>query len=229
MRFSGSFAVLKFMLCILLLLCCCSLIEIPAIAQVEAEAPIESKQLAKPTNDSEQASTDSKKSLEDLPAASTQRSNANFSSDALASKAKAAEMLLENDFTYRPDLLNNPFVPFIKPPEPPPAEIPIDEEDEALPPELQRPLTPLQKMNIGEIERGLKAILWGELGRKAIIQDSAGKGYIVSVGTPAGGGNGVISQIFDDRLVIQQQVWDGKLKRLVPRNEVVKLRKAKTE
>lgn len=149
-----------------------------------------------------------------------------YSPEALSLKQKASKMLLQEDFTYEPDFLVNPFVPFIKPPEPPPPEIPPSLEDEALPPELQKPLTPLQKMNIGEIERGLTAIVWGGLGRKAIIQDSAGKGYIVGIGTPVGGNAGVITQIFDDRLVIQQQVWDRKLKRFIPKNAVVKLRKA---
>ncbi len=70
------------------------------------------------------------------------------------------------------------------------------------------PLTPLQKMTMSEIERGLKAITWGQLGSKAVIEDSTGRGYIVSVGTPAGEHGGVITQIFSDRLVIQQEVYD---------------------
>jgi Tfp pilus assembly protein PilP len=154
-------------------------------------------------------------------------SNLNYSPEALSPKQRAAKNLLQESFTYRSDLLVDPFVSFLKPPDPSPPDLPLsdDEDDAILPPELQRPLTPLQKMNIGEIERGLKAIVWGELGRKALIQDSAGKGYIVSVGTPAAGGQGVITQIFDDRLIVQQEVWDSKSKRMIPKNEVVKLRK----
>lgn len=144
----------------------------------------------------------------------------------LSVREKAVKTLLQKDFAYNPGLLTDPFVPFIKPPEPAAPEMPaVSEEDETLPPEMQRPLTPLQRMSIGEIERGLKAIVWGELGRKAIIQDSAGKGYIVGVGTPAGGSSGIITQIFNDRLIIQQQVWDKDQKKLVPRNEVISLRK----
>ena len=80
-------------------------------------------------------------------------------------------------------------------------------------------------MNLGEIERGLKAITWGQLGRRALVEDSAGKGYIVSVGTPAGERNGVITDIFNDRIVIQQQLWDRAAKRMMPQNFVVKLKK----
>ena len=144
----------------------------------------------------------------------------------LSVREKAVKILHQKDFAYNPGVLTDPFVPFVKPPEPTPPEMPVvSEEDETLPPEMQRPLTPLQRMNIGEIERGLKAIVWGDLGRKAIIQDSAGKGYIVGVGTPAGGSSGIITQIFNDRLVIQQQVWDKDQKKMVPRNEVISLRK----
>jgi len=150
-----------------------------------------------------------------------------YSLEALSVKEKALKALEQKDFAYNPGLLSDPFVPFIKPPEPSAPEVPpvVSEEDETLPPEMQRPLTPLQRMNIGEIERGLRAIVWGDLGRKAVIQDSAGKGYIVGVGTPAGGSSGVITQIFNDRLIIQQQVWDKDQKKLVPRNEIISLRK----
>lgn len=152
--------------------------------------------------------------------------NPGYSPEALSLKEKAVRLLNQKDFSYNPGLLRDPFVPFVKPPEPTPAAVPVvSEEEETLPPEMQRPLTPLQRMNIGEIERGLKAIVWGDLGRKALIQDSAGKGYIVAVGTPAGGSSGVITQIFNDRLVIQQQVWDKDQKKLVPRNEIISLRK----
>jgi len=80
-------------------------------------------------------------------------------------------------------------------------------------------------MNVGEIERGLKCILWGSMGKRAIIEDSAGKGYIVTVGTQVGDKNGVITEIFNDRLVIQQQHWDGKLQMMLPQYAVVKLAK----
>ena len=78
-------------------------------------------------------------------------------------------------------------------------------------------------MTLSEIERGLKAITWGELGKKAVIEDSTGRGYIVAVGTPAGERSGVITQIFNDRLVIQQEIWDRKAKKRFPQEFTVKL------
>ena len=142
------------------------------------------------------------------------------------------EDLLQESFSYSPDGLPDPFVSFVAPATtvaqtPPEADSLYEEAEPAFEPEVQKPLTPLQRMSLGEIEQGLKAITWGELGRRALIEDSAGKGYIVSVGTLAGDKNGVIAQIFNDHLVIQQEIWDRALKRMVPQNSVVKLLKEK--
>lgn len=139
---------------------------------------------------------------------------------------KVREALLQEDFTYPETNLPDPFLPFISAAEPPPPQAAGSGESETdLPPEQQRPLTPLQKMTLAEIDKGLRAITWGDLGRKAVIEDAAGKGYIVEVGTPVGDKNGVVTQIFNDRLVIQQQVWDRQARKMVAVNSVVKLKK----
>ena len=132
---------------------------------------------------------------------------------------KTTSALLAPDFTFYPVKALNPFVPFISPATT--AARLADEEEPRL--ENEKPLTPLQKMTLAEIEKGLKAITWGALGRKAVIEDSTGKGYIVAVGTPAGERSGVITQIFNDRLVIQQEIWDRKAKKRYPQDFVLKL------
>jgi Tfp pilus assembly protein PilP len=144
-----------------------------------------------------------------------------------ALEEKIKESLLRETFIYTPNEMADPFKSLITPLELTPTASLAPEEDTALAPEPQRPLTPLQKMSVAEIERGLRAISWGELGRRAVIEDAAGKGYIVSVGTPAAERNGVITEIFNDRLVIQQQLWDKKQKRMIPENSIVKLMKLK--
>ena len=151
------------------------------------------------------------------------------SSELFTVREKVLEGLVKDNFSYTQNKMVDPFVSFIAPVEAPPPQLAIGEEEFAPPPEPQRPLTPLQRMNLGEIERGLKAIAWGELGRRAIVEDSAGKGYIVSVGTPASERDGVITDIFNDRIVIQQQIWDRKTKKLAPQNFVVKLKKEETK
>jgi Tfp pilus assembly protein PilP len=101
----------------------------------------------------------------------------------------------------------------------------MSREDEDLEPQPQMPLTPLQKMAVGQIQRGFKAVLWGEMGMRALIEDDAGKGYIVAVGTPLGGNNGIVTDIQNDRLVIQQDIWDARLKQMVPSSVEIKLTK----
>lgn len=152
---------------------------------------------------------------------------AKASREIAAARPLIEQNLMRPDFTYPGGNMLDPFVSFIVPQKKVMTVVaPVEEEEGGeLPPEVQRPLTPLQKMSLGEIEGGLKAIIWGDLGRKAVIEDSAGKGYIVAVGTPAGDNRGVITQIFNDRLVIQQEVWEGETKRVVPLNTIVKLKK----
>jgi len=147
--------------------------------------------------------------------------------DILPAREKVLEALLKESFSYNLNKMVDPFISFVSPTQSAPPPVTGSEDEFEPPPEPQRPLTPLQKMSLGEIERGLKAIAWGELGRRAIVEDSAGKGYIVSVGTPAGERNGVITEIFNDRIVIQQEFWDRKAGRMIPQNSVVKLKKEK--
>jgi Tfp pilus assembly protein PilP len=148
------------------------------------------------------------------------------SPEPFVSREKVAEALLKANFVYNQNKMVDPFVSFLSPGPSAPPELPAAVEDEVEPPpEPQRPLTPLQKMSLGEIERGLKAIVWGEYGRRALIEDSAGKGYIVGIGTPVGERNGVITDIFNDRIVIQQESWDRTAKRFMPDNFSVKLKK----
>lgn len=149
------------------------------------------------------------------------------SSDPLIARDRVEEALLQENFSYNQNKLVDPFITFISPVTAAPHQSAGGIEDFQPPPEPQRPLTPLQKMNLGEIEKGLRAIVWGEFGRRAMVEDSAGRGYIVGIGTPAGERDGVITDIFNDRIVIQQQFWDRTAKRMIPQNFIVKLKKEK--
>lgn len=129
--------------------------------------------------------------------------------------------LMSEQFTFYPVKALDPFVSFIQVDVIPQARFSDEEPKE----DMNRPLTPLQKMTVSELEKGLKAITWGDLGRKAVIEDSTGRGYIVSIGTPAGERNGVVSQIFNDRLVIQQEIWDRNARKKLPQDFTIKLSK----
>jgi type IV pilus assembly protein PilP len=133
---------------------------------------------------------------------------------------KTNTSLMTANFTFYPVKTLDPFVPFVETM----AQLHSEGEDEPKT-EGGPPLTPLQKMTVSEIEKGLKAITWGDLGKRAVIEDSTGRGYIVAVGTPAGERSGVITQIFSDRLVIQQEIWDRKAKKRFPQDYTIKLSK----
>jgi len=144
---------------------------------------------------------------------------------AIISREKVRLALLRKEFSYSPEMMVDPFVPFIVQ-QVGPSEPPLSPDDDSEPPEPHMPLTPLEKMAVGQIEREFKAVRWGDMGRRALIEDDAGKGYIVSIGTPIGKNRGVIADILIDRLVILQQVWDPALKQMVMQNVEVKLTKA---
>jgi type IV pilus assembly protein PilP len=146
------------------------------------------------------------------PDATASQPQTSWSPEYTALIQRTKTSLMAAHFTFLPVKALDPFVPFLVP--------------ETSPPEEQQnggPMTPLQKMTMSEIERGLKAITWGDLGRKAVIEDSTGRGYIVGVGTPAGEHSGVISQILNDRLVIQQEIWDTKARKRFPQDFTIKL------
>ncbi len=134
--------------------------------------------------------------------------------------------LMKEDFSYASNKVVDPFVPFIQPTIAPPQGLrSVESDEDEPPPEPPKPLTPLQKMSLTEIESGLKAITWGDYGRRALIEDSAGKGYIVAVGTPLADRNGVVTEIFNDRLVVHQETWDRRARKMMPEDSVVKLKK----
>ncbi|MEJ5300210.1 MAG: pilus assembly protein PilP [Thermodesulforhabdaceae bacterium] len=138
-------------------------------------------------------------------------------------RLQALNMLMNQEFRYSLTAgIGNPFVPFVQPPQQ--KASPTEVAEGAPPPPVL--LTPLQKMEFGEIERGFKGVLWTANERKAVIEDPTGKGYIVSVGTPIGNQDGVITAIFQDRIIIRQKVWDKTARAFKDEDVVVKLRKA---
>ncbi len=146
--------------------------------------------------------------------------------DYLPVMQRTLAMLMKDDFSYVSNKVVDPFVPFIQPAAAPvPEARTLDSEEDEAPPEPQKPLTPLQKMTMTELETGLKAITWGDYGRRALIEDSAGKGYIVAVGTPVADRNGVVAEIFNDSLVIHQEIWDKRAKKMLAEDSVLKLKK----
>ena len=94
---------------------------------------------------------------------------------------------------------------------------------------VRRQLTPLQKMPLSEIESGLKAIIWGQLGNKALVEDATGKGYVVQEGTYVGQHDGIVKKIYEDRIVVEEYRRDPGKGRLEPNEVVLKLKKVEAD
>jgi len=112
-------------------------------------------------------------------------------------KIEISKLSLDEPFSYNPRNRIDPFKPFLQ----------------KILPRLRRakqalPLTPLQKLSKTELQNGLVAIIWGQLGKRALVQDSSGKGYIVQQGTPVGQ-NGIVKQILPDRVIIEETSFDS--------------------
>jgi Tfp pilus assembly protein PilP len=100
---------------------------------------------------------------------------------------------------------------------------------EETPSVVRRQLTPLQKMPLSEIQAGLKAIIWGQLGNKALVEDATGKGYVVQEGTYVGQHDGIVKKIYQDRIVVEEYRRDSAKGRLEPTEVVLKLKKVEAE
>ena len=133
------------------------------------------------------------------------------SSESISGENTTRQTGWEYDPTDKPD----PFKPFILASRP----------QEDVMPKVVRQLTPLQKMPLSEIQSGLKAIIWGQLGNKALVEDATGKGYVVQEGTYVGQHNGIVKRIFEDRIVVEEYRRDPVEDRLVPSEVLLKLKK----
>jgi len=137
-------------------------------------------------------------------------------SGAPSSKLATTETGWKYDPTGKPD----PFKSFI---------LAAAVQEETAPKVVRRQLTPLQKMPLSEIEAGLKAIIWGQLGSKALVEDATGKGYVVQEGTYVGQHDGIVKKIYQDRIVVEEYRRDPGKGRLEPNEVVLKLKKVEAE
>jgi type IV pilus assembly protein PilP len=145
---------------------------------------------------------------------------ATASSAGPASTAPSAKLATtETGWKYDPTGKPDPFKSFI---------LAAAAQEEA-PKVVRRQLTPLQKMPLSEIESGLKAIIWGQLGSKALVEDATGKGYVVQEGTYVGQHDGIVKKIYEDRIVVEEYRRDPGKGRLEPNEVVLKLKKVEAE
>jgi Tfp pilus assembly protein PilP len=72
--------------------------------------------------------------------------------------------------------------------------------------QVRAPRSPLQRYELRQLT--LAATIWDASPPRAMVQDSAGMGYIVTIGTPMGSNGGYVTAIQPERLVVEERVVD---------------------
>ena len=86
----------------------------------------------------------------------------------------------------------------------------------------ERPLGPLERFDISALK--LVGIVWGDLGRKALIKAPDGKSYFATLETYMGKYSGKVIAIENDRLVIEEQYLNIQDK-VIPKTLTIPLRR----
>ncbi len=73
-------------------------------------------------------------------------------------------------------------------------------------PEARTQLTPLQRYELGQLS--VVGTVWELSPPRAMVEDSVGMGFIVTVGTPIGRNGGVVTAIEPQRIVVEERVLD---------------------
>ena len=149
----------------------------------------------------------------------TQPTGTTSSSGSASTAGGSTPIVATTGWKYDPTGKPDPFKPFIL------ARV----EEEFAPKVIRRQLTPLQKMPLSEIQSGLKAIVWGQLGNKALVEDATGKGYVVQEGTYVGQHDGIVKKIYEDRIIVEEYRRDPAKGQLEPNEVVLKLKKVEAE
>jgi len=83
-------------------------------------------------------------------------------------------------------------------------------------------LTPLEKVDLSQLR--LLGIILAKSGNRALVADTSGKGYVVSVGTYIGMASGRVVEVLSDRLIVEEEV-ENILGKISLRKRELKLQK----
>jgi len=81
-----------------------------------------------------------------------------------------------------------------------------------------RQKTPLEKIEISQLR--LRAIIIAASGNRALVEETTGKGYIITKGTYIGRNDGKITKILKDRVIIEEMVEDIEGKMVIQEKEI---------
>jgi type IV pilus assembly protein PilP len=73
-------------------------------------------------------------------------------------------------------------------------------------PEARAQLTPLQRYELGQLT--VVGTVWELSPPRAMVEDSVGMGYIVTIGTPIGRNGGLVTAIEPQRVIVEERVLD---------------------
>ena len=118
------------------------------------------------------------------------------------------------DYRYDAQGQRDPLEPLVK-------EVP-PETLRPRPQAAERPPGPLERFDISALK--LVGIVWGELGRKALIKAPDGKSYFATLETYMGKYSGKVIAIENDRLVIEEQFLNAQ-DQVVPKTLTIPLRR----
>ncbi|MCX5839892.1 MAG: pilus assembly protein PilP [Deltaproteobacteria bacterium] len=131
---------------------------------------------------------------------------------ATAATTTAAKIEETYHYNYNPTGKRDPFKPFI--------DVELDKKKTV---EQSRPLSlnPLQRQTVEQFR--LVGIIGDNKGRRAMVQDNAGKFYSLLPGAYIGLNNGRISKILADRIIVDEKIRteEGKIE---SRRIIIKLR-----
>jgi len=84
------------------------------------------------------------------------------------------------------------------------------DEPELAPSESKRkkriPRTPLENIDLGQLK--LVGVILASSGNRALVQEASGKGYIIKEGTYIGVNSGKVTEIKNDRVIVEEEIED---------------------
>jgi type IV pilus assembly protein PilP len=112
---------------------------------------------------------------------------------------------------YNPQGKLDPFEPLFK------------DEPELAPSKSKRkkriPRTPLEKIDLGQLK--LVGVILASSGNRALVQEASGKGYIIKKGTYIGVNSGKVTEIKNDRVIVEEEIEDVVGKPIIRNKELV--------
>jgi len=85
-------------------------------------------------------------------------------------------------------------------------------------PKRTRPKTPLERLDLSQLK--LTAIISTPGGRKALVEESSGKGYVIRKGTYIGVHDGRVVAIEPDRVIVREEVENAVGELMVNKREL---------